>query len=736
MSNDLFDAYEVPSNIFTDDEMEPAPEEIDYSDFPTAPPEEELEPAPDIDENYAGSSIDPLAHKEEEDYVIEQRDWEEKQHEIDETIDELHSEYEDKYGKEEGNERLNEILTDFYADEDGNADASVIEKILEGTENDTEDSQDKTQDGNHAHDKQYHIERMEKAQAKIEAIDKGIYRDSFVEIEKFKESYHAYKAGATIKDDVVKFSDVLESWSKVEKTNIFETAILRGVHRLEDIIKEQKEDKDSVDKKEPEDIDKNAQEIKVEQEDKDNNPDVEMSENPEASIENDTNDTADIPETENDLEKPDEELEKDITDQPEADIELAKDDTEKPEDTEDPSGVDKGTDFENDQLDIQSDDTDNERQEDLFSKDNVELSEEVQNDEYAVENAELNEESKDVSTDDIEQEEESKASEVDAEEEKSEDISVENEEVDKGPFSDGVEDEDEDDEDSSTDTTSSNAEKDDAESDPIEDDIEQDVISDIESSADTAMDKNDAKSNDDEDEKSSAHIDIEEYDENKQDKGDTDFFEDMQYPGFENDIDTINEIIHDGADIDKDEISDLSEAFNNMADYHDIPLDEVMEQFRGLIEDAGIDADQLYDQILDMTEIDVDMTETVPHIDIGDSTYAFDTENGVYDMREGQFVDALDDFDVVSDIVDSVHDDIEASCNTRFDDYVNDIEADIPDVEMPNNDIDISDVDNLEDVEIGEQGIDVESTQTATDAMSDIAAEESMEIEDIIAALL
>lgn len=47
-----------------------------------------------------------------------------------------------------------------------------------------------------------------------------------------------------------------------------------------------------------------------------------------------------------------------------------------------------------------------------------------------------------------------------------------------------------------------------------------------------------------------------------------------------------------------------------------------------------------------------------------------------------------------------------------------------------------SDVDNLEDVEIGEQGIDVESTQTATDAMSDIAAEESMEIEDIIAALL
>lgn len=54
----------------------------------------------------------------------------------------------------------------------------------------------------------------------------------------------------------------------------------------------------------------------------------------------------------------------------------------------------------------------------------------------------------------------------------------------------------------------------------------------------------------------------------------------------------------------------------------------------------------------------------------------------------------------------------------------------------PNNDIDISDVDNLEDVEIGEQGIDVESSQTATDAMSDIAAEESMEIEDIIAALL
>lgn len=244
------------------------------------------------------------------------------------------------------------------------------------------------------------------------------------------------------------------------------------------------------------------------------------------------------------------------------------------------------------------------------------------------------------------------------------------------------------------------------------------------------------KDNDDEDEKSSARIDIEEYDENKQDKGDTDFFEDIQYPGFENDIDTINEIIHDGADIDKDEISDLSEAFNNMADYHDIPLDEVMEQFRGLIEDAGIDADQLYDQILDMTEIDADMTETVPHIDIGDSTYAFDTENGVYDMCEGQFVDTLDDFDVVSDIIDSVHDDIEASGNTRFDDYVNDIEADISDVEIPNNDIEISDVDNLEDVEIGEQEIDVESTQTATDAMSDIAAEESMEIEDIIAALL
>lgn len=259
-------------NNLLDDDMEPAMPDVDYSNFPTEPPEEEPEPMPP-ETDFAGTSIDPAVHdfSPVEDYIAEQEQYEREQAEIDAEIAKMYSDVLDDFANDFGSKEDAATALDDIFDKAasgmhvGNLSVDDFERVFGvGPRNDTDsnstdnhNSVDQQEgkhqsDGDHVeHDedpeRKMHIDKMEQAHAKIKAIDTGFSKDSFVAIERFKETYHAYKAGVDIDKHEVHLSDVVESFARMMNSSMSETLILKLIDKIEEKIHEWKDEKDPVD---------------------------------------------------------------------------------------------------------------------------------------------------------------------------------------------------------------------------------------------------------------------------------------------------------------------------------------------------------------------------------------------------------------------------------------------------------------------------------------------------------
>ena len=722
----------------TNDEMEPAPPDIDYSDFPTEPPEDEMEPAPP-DIEYAGSSIDPAVHdfSPPEDYIAEQEQYEREQEELEAALNEILDDVTDDVSKENGETEAANILEevfDRFSDgfRIGNLSTEDFEKIFtsgkDKADNDqepqskgqqaTNDDQDKYSDKADSDSdmddaKRAHIEKMEQAKERLEKNDSKFSKDSFVAIDRFKEYYHAYKAEVDIDGKAVHLSDVVNAFGKMMNSSMSETLLLKLFDKIEEKIKEWRDEKNDVENTVPDDskpdqqdsaVDKDAVSDYIDADYADNRVEVNQ-ENIESSEQQDVD--KNTQEAKVDSDNPSDNVDK-VADEgkTESPVDIGKEDsadrvvvgqenTDKDGavDFEDPSGlIEPGSstdEVKQDVLEVEKGEAkQNAATNDAPEDDRVESSDDRYQDIDPVEDtADFREEGKSPETD-----------------------------VDEG-FESFID--------------SSEQEL------PIDIDIDDsatikgnDVEDEIEDSVDIAVEQ--GKSEEDKDEEDSERIELSEPDE--RDDEDIDFFDDQSFPGFEDAIDYLNNAFQDGADFDGDKIADIQEALNNLADYYDLPVDDIADMFREGWTEAGVDVDAVVDQVLTMNETEIDPVESVPTVTFGDEEYAFDVDEGVFDVNTGDYIEPLNDPSEIQDLEAMVHDDVAQSCDKN----IQDVEADYQDVEVDYPKMDPVETGEMDDADYLDGAIDTEGASQTAGAVENAAAdvEESIDAEEIISAFL